>query len=67
MRWIERGIYTTCPQVRVGALAIGGFLECFNAEHSTKPTKDTQIMEHYFFAIILALIVFWIWLERDAF
>lgn len=27
------------PQVRVGALALGGFLECFDGEHSTKPER----------------------------
>ena len=66
MHWTECGIRTICPQVRVGALATGGFLECFEVEHSTKPER-IHVVIYYFLAIIVALIIVFVLIERDAF
>jgi hypothetical protein len=52
------------PQVRVGALATGGFLErsMVSVQQNLKGYTMT-----YFLAIIVALIIVFVLLERDAF
>ncbi len=69
MHWTECGIRSICPRVKLGGFATGGFLECFNAEHSTKPERIHTMDEYYslFLFTMVALIVVFVWLERDAF
>lgn len=55
----------TCPQVRVGALAIGGFLVALYVATTQQSLKGVSM--EYFIIIMIAIIAMFVWLERDAF